>query len=108
MMPTDTQYLNHCSGYVSRVKQLQDLVGEFRGLRTQADVMGYSLPAVVSQMEFPLSGDLSHITSADQYLAFLAGIEALFAAMSQPVTYTGADGQPQTTAAGPAIYRMGR
>jgi hypothetical protein len=107
-MPVDTRLVNWATGYVEVVERLKRLVGDVRGLRVQADLMGWSIPAVLAEHPFPLPGDLTHIRSADQLLALLAGFEALFDAMGQPVGYVGADGEPRSIPVGAAIIAVGR
>lgn len=94
-------FLNVCSEYRDKVcKPIFEILAAGKGLRARLDGLGITLPAVagggpgpaLAGIEFPLPGDLSHITSANQLLALIAGLEALESAMGTAQQYSGTGG----------------
>jgi hypothetical protein len=95
-------FLNVCSEYRDKVcKPIFEILASGKGLRARLDGLGITLPAAAGGgpgpalpgIQFPLPGDLSHITSANQLLALIAGLEALEDAMGTASTFAGVGGQ---------------
>ena len=82
-----------CTGYRTDIcASIFDVLGTGKSLRARLSGLGVvtaTSPVAagpnISQVTFPLAGDLSHITSSDQLIAMIAALEALETALGTPV-----------------------